>query len=103
MSASEQAKLPGDGLASPLPDELPVRQRTGSGSSTGSVGSLKSPRVLLPKQPTPRGDADPDTPLPPGWAREVDKRSGRLFFVNHSLKKWSWTPPPAVHQIEAGD
>ena len=43
--------------------------------------------------------AEPDT-LSPGWERKVDP-SGRPFYVNHSLRTFSWTPPPPVSATPA--
>ncbi|KAJ1477052.1 hypothetical protein T484DRAFT_1906846, partial [Baffinella frigidus] len=43
-------------------------------------------------QPAP---ADPvSVPLPPGWDKKLDP-SGKVFYVNHALRTFSWTPPPA--------
>ncbi len=32
-------------------------------------------------------------PLPLGWEKKVDAQN-RTFYVNHTLKTFSWTPPP---------
>jgi hypothetical protein len=37
---------------------------------------------------------DPNPELPPGWEKKHDEVSGKVFYVNHELKTFSWTPPP---------
>ena len=31
--------------------------------------------------------------LAEGWEKDIDPRTGRTFFVNHAIKKWSWNAP----------
>ena len=37
---------------------------------------------------------DPNPELPPGWEKKMDETSGKVFYVNHQLKTFSWVPPP---------
>lgn len=46
--------------------------------------------------------ADGDSaPLPRGWERKLDMPSGKVFYVNHSLRAISWEPPqpPPGHEV----
>ena len=37
---------------------------------------------------------DPNPELPSGWEKKTDEASGKVFYVNHVLKTFSWVPPP---------
>jgi hypothetical protein len=39
--------------------------------------------------------AGDDVQLPPGWVQETDPSSGRVYYVNHNLKTFSWARPGA--------
>jgi hypothetical protein len=49
----------------------------------GSPGILAAPR-------------DDQIVLPPGWVVEVDSSTGRTYYVNHTLKTFSWARPGQV-------
>jgi hypothetical protein len=42
-------------------------------------------------------------PLPHGWERKLDLPSGKVFYVNHSLRAISWEPPPGEEEAGAID
>jgi len=48
-----------------------------------------SPSILA----APRDD---QIVLPPGWVVEVDPSTGRTYYVNHTLKTFSWARPGQV-------
>ena len=41
---------------------------------------------------SPKGTTT-SVPLTEGWEEDVDPRSGKKFYVNHKIKKWSWNLP----------
>ena len=41
------------------------------------------------------GAAAEEVQLPPGWVQETDPSSGRVYYVNHTLKTFSWARPSA--------
>jgi hypothetical protein len=45
--------------------------------------------------PARSGPADSEIRLPPGWEQKTDP-SGKMFYVNHQLKTFSWTQPPLL-------
>lgn len=50
------------------------------------------------------GPASPRQPLPPGWEKKCDAKTGKFFYVNHELKVRSWVDPrPAVHSALAAE
>ena len=57
------------------------------GASAGAGQARGAPDVAASKQ---KGGS---VPLADGWEMDVDPRSGRKFYVNHKIRKWSWNPP----------
>ena len=57
------------------------------GGSAGAGQATGAPDVAASKQ---KGGS---VPLADGWEMDVDPRSGRKFYVNHKIRKWSWNPP----------
>jgi hypothetical protein len=54
----------------------------------GSMGSRESPATSMQEDKAGRED------LPTGWEKKLDLPSGKVFYVNHSLRAISWEPPP---------
>ena len=80
-------------VTSAMPDGNPptgiVKGRRASleGAQGGAAGRGR------PQEPAPRGSGGSTVSLGDGWEEDVDPRTGRTFFVNHKIKKWSWNPP----------
>lgn len=41
----------------------------------------------------PNANTRAEVALPPGWEMKLDKPSGKIFYVNHSIRAISWDPP----------
>ena len=52
------------------------------------MGSRESHATSLQEDKAGRED------LPTGWEKKLDLPSGKVFYVNHSLRAISWEPPP---------
>lgn len=74
-----------------------------------------------PEQPAPTTPSMPDAPppqpsvtkaddsivdivksLPPNWDCRVEKKTGRLYYVNHVTKTCTWTRPLPIKRTEVG-
>jgi len=82
-------------------------ERAPSQNDTVSTCSPSPPRAPTPISGRSNGRSKSNSPkpsparsipndsviLPPGWVTEVDPSSGRTYYVNHSLKTFSWARP----------
>jgi hypothetical protein len=88
------------------PKDKSPKRRSNSPSDAGSAGrrSKSNSPQLGPKSASPPMAPKPASPqmvpqqhepvvLPPGWVVEVDPSSGRTYYVNHTLKTFSWARP----------
>ena len=62
-----------------LPSATPTLVKSGSGGTVQTISS--------------KSNAGGSSELKEEWQVEVDNRTGKPFYVNHQLKKWSWSPP----------
>lgn len=62
-----------------LPSATPTLVKSGSGGAVQTISS--------------KSNAGGSSELKEEWQVEVDNRTGKPFYVNHQLKKWSWSPP----------
>lgn len=58
-----------------------------------SVSSPSSPLQQPHVSPPPNGTSSEAERLPDGW-EERRTTSGRVYYVNHTLKTTQWEPPP---------
>lgn len=81
------------GPSTALPDGNPptgiVKGRRASLEGAQGGAAVQS----RPQAPAPRGSGGSTIVLGEGWEEDVDPRTGRTFYVNHKIKKWSWNPP----------
>lgn len=53
-----------------------------------------------PSQSTSVGDED-EVPLPRGWERRLDERSGRVYYVDHNRRVTTWAQPAATPSVSS--
>ena len=62
----------------------------------GAAGVVGGGPRLWQTHPVIFEEGGPQADLPPGWEQRADRRSGRIFFVNHNLRTTCWTDPRAA-------
>ncbi|XP_060240758.1 E3 ubiquitin-protein ligase NEDD4 isoform X1 [Meriones unguiculatus] len=79
-----------------LAEELDARLAVFGNPATGQpVTSSEDPRLKTSAPPKAKTSADSSSdlgPLPPGW-EERTHTDGRVFYINHNIKKTQWEDP----------
>jgi hypothetical protein len=91
-----QLKSP-SGQPSALRLKIQYRPRPVGPTGAVTVRTGQAPPPSHPAgSPARPGPADSEIRrLPPGWEQKTDP-SGKIFYVNHQLKTFSWTQPPLL-------
>jgi hypothetical protein len=79
-----RASIEGNGVPSP------AASAGGRAMVNNSCSGAGPPNV------PPKGSGGETIALADGWEADVDPRTGKTFYVNHIIKKWSWNPPVAM-------
>merc|ERR1712226_358305 len=48
-------------------------------------------------------NAENEDPLPPGWSKKIDSRTGRHYYLNHKTKTTSWELPQRTSEVSETD
>jgi hypothetical protein len=89
---SMQTPLSAANTAPPLTrSELSSHSSLLSSASQARVPDISSPSA--PENKEKEGGKNANINLAEGWEMKLDSPSGRIFYVNHTLKAISWEPP----------
>ena len=78
------------------PSALRLRINYGPVGPSGAIRGGPPAAATVPARPGgPARPVPAEIKLPPGWEQKTDP-SGKIFYVNHQLKTFSWTPPPLL-------
>jgi hypothetical protein len=88
-SPAKQSSSPTNSVPDGNPPTGIVKGRRASleGGIVAGVGRARAQELV------PRGSGASTVALADDWEEDVDARTGKVFYVNHKIKKWSWTPP----------
>lgn len=73
--------------------------RTSSDSATTRTGppiGIARESSLAGQSTASTADDEDDAPLPRGWERRLDERSGRVYYVDHNRRMTTWVQPAAT-------
>ncbi|KAG0700134.1 hypothetical protein DFH29DRAFT_933710 [Suillus ampliporus] len=86
-----------------------LRHRRGSSSNAESLAlsdnasTRTRPSTGIAREPSlaehstgSTAEDDDDVPLPRGWERRLDERSGRVYYVDHNRRMTTWLQPVAT-------
>jgi hypothetical protein len=89
---TRQTEEPPAGSSPQLDHELISLFVAGTAGVVGGGPRLWQTHPAIFEYGGPRAD------LPPGWEQRADRRSGRIFFVNHNLRTTCWADPRTSSQ-----
>jgi len=77
------------------PGERPVQNDSNNAYSPSDTGSTRARSKSSSPHPVPAAPKleQDKIVLPTGWVVEMDPSSGRTYYVNHTLKTFSWARP----------
>lgn len=102
-SSSRVSTLPRVPSLGPLLNRRSSTSNSESRTSSDTAATRTGPPIGIGRESSLAGqstastaDDEDEAPLPRGWERRLDERSGRVYYVDHNRRMTTWVQPAAT-------